>query len=103
MSTGSTIISGNTSWAFDAYQAVRHRLPQARFPERTTRVPDMDALADHFDVFLLDAFGVLNIGENAIPGVVDRVAGLRARVEVRHHAVRRFGQAFNAGASLIGQ
>ncbi|MFY9209798.1 MAG: HAD-IIA family hydrolase [Aestuariivita sp.] len=37
----------------------------------------MDAIADEMDVFLLDAFGVLNIGETAIPGVPERVAGLQ--------------------------
>jgi glycerol 3-phosphatase-2 len=50
---------------------------------QTTRVQahaaNLDAIADQFDVFLLDAFGVLNIGETAIPGVVERVAGLKAR------------------------
>jgi len=48
--------------AFAAYEAVRHRLPPARMGGACTRLPDLDAIADDFDVFLLDAFGVLNIG-----------------------------------------
>ncbi|WP_099827864.1 HAD-IIA family hydrolase [Oceaniglobus indicus] len=69
----------DTRTAFDAYEAVRHRLPAAR----TGSAPPVHAgsladIADRFDVFLLDAFGVLNIGETAIPGVVERVADLRA-------------------------
>ena len=66
------------AWAFDAYQAVRARLPQARFPAGSATAPDLTALAERFDLFLLDAFGVLNVGESAIPGAVDHVAALQA-------------------------
>ncbi len=66
--------------AFAAYEAVRHRLPA---PQRRLDTPafaqSLDDIADRFDAFLLDAFGVLNIGETAIPGVAERIAGLRAR------------------------
>tara|TARA_R110002020_G_scaffold34066_22_gene103696 strand:+ start:22387 stop:23310 length:924 start_codon:yes stop_codon:yes gene_type:complete len=80
LSTGSAILKGaDTAVAFTEYQSVRHRLPAGRGPAQFTRATDLDAIADHFDVFLLDAFGVLNIGETAIPGVVDRVNGLRQR------------------------
>lgn len=65
--------------AFAAYEAVRDRLPPATGGGACREVTDLDAVADDFDVFLLDAFGVLNIGESAIPGVVERVASLRAR------------------------
>lgn len=65
-------------WAFDAYEAVRHRLPQASFPSKTKQVANLAALADQFDVFLLDAFGVLNIGESAIPGAPERLRDLQA-------------------------
>ena len=40
---------------------------------------NLDAISDGFDAILLDAFGVLNIGDTAIPGVAARIAGLRAR------------------------
>lgn len=66
------------SWAFDAYEAVRPRLPSAQFPKGFRACRDMSDLASHFDVFLLDAFGVLNIGETAIQGVAERIQSLRA-------------------------
>ncbi len=68
----------STAWAFDAYQAVRHRLPQARFPTRSEIAIDLTAIIARFDIFLLDAFGVLNVGETAIPGAVNHVAALQA-------------------------
>jgi len=63
--------------AFAAYEAVRHRLPAGTRSAACQSLPDLDALADDVDVFLLDAFGVLNIGETAIPGVPERVVGLQ--------------------------
>lgn len=65
--------------AFAAYEAVRPRLPSpAPVAGACRRIASLDELAAEFDVFLLDAFGVLNIGETAIPGVVDRLRRLRA-------------------------
>jgi len=63
--------------AFAAYEGVRHRLPEVRDPAAAKPAQNLDAIADQFDVFLLDAFGVLNIGETAIDGVPARVAGLQ--------------------------
>lgn len=63
--------------AFAAYEAVRHRLPVLTRRAACQKLPNLDALADDFDVFLLDAFGVLNIGETAIEGVPERVARLQ--------------------------
>lgn len=68
----------DSDWAFAAYQDVRHRLPDVGFDISPSRAADLTEVADFFDVFLLDAFGVLNVGEQAIPGAVDRVAGLQA-------------------------
>ncbi len=68
---------GGASGAFAAYEAVRHRLPGAVFPENATPVGNLGDIADRFDVFLLDAFGVLNVGETAIPGSQDRVRDLQ--------------------------
>jgi glycerol-1-phosphatase len=65
--------------AFARYEAIRHRLPVARFPDRSLTLPSLDAVADHVDGFLLDAFGVLNVGDTAIPGAVARLQSLRAR------------------------
>ena len=63
--------------AFAAYEQVRHRLPSVQRQAACQRLPNLDALVDQFDVFLLDAFGVLNIGETAIDDVPDRVARLQ--------------------------
>lgn len=65
--------------AFARYESVRSRLP--RMPRQGARsvLPDLSAVADHVDGFLLDAFGVLNVGDTAIPGAVARIADLRAR------------------------
>ncbi|EPX77768.1 TIGR01459 family HAD-type hydrolase [Litoreibacter arenae] len=70
----------DTAKAFAAYEAVRHRLPAA-VPSRqpAQRVATLEDIAEDYDAFLLDAFGVLNIGETAIPGVVERVRSLKAR------------------------
>lgn len=63
--------------AFAAYQAVTHRLPTPGVGGACRRLPNLDAIADDVDAFFLDAFGVLNIGETAISGVPERVAGLQ--------------------------
>jgi len=68
-----------TEEAFAAYEAVRHRLPAAGPPGAATRIASIEEVADRFDAFLLDAFGVLNIGETAVPGVAERIERLRVR------------------------
>lgn len=67
----------NSAWAFQAYENVRARLPEPEFTVRPQLAANLGALADQFDAFLLDAFGVLNIGETAIPGAIERVAELQ--------------------------
>lgn len=69
----------NREDAFAAYEGVRHRLPAVQRTASCQRFENLDAIAAHMDVFLLDAFGVLNIGETAIKGVPERVAGLQAQ------------------------
>ena len=106
------MISGQDAvWAFNEYESVRHRLPLGSAGRKPLRAENLDAIADHFDVFLLDAFGVLNIGETAIPGVVERVRGLRARGKqvlvvtnaagypssVLHARYKRLGYSFETG------
>ena len=64
--------------ALDAYEAARHRLPSSvPGPKVAEHVVSLSAIADRFDVFLLDAFGVLNVGETVIPGVPESVAKLQ--------------------------
>ena len=65
-------------WAFGRYEALRARLPQARFVADPLQVADLSAVFDRFDGFVLDAFGVLNVGETAIEGAVARIARMRA-------------------------
>ncbi|MEM7718101.1 MAG: HAD-IIA family hydrolase [Pseudomonadota bacterium] len=64
--------------ALDAYEAARHRLP-APTPklDAIERVASLSVLSGRFDVFLLDAFGVLNVGETVIPGAPKSVAKLQ--------------------------
>lgn len=64
--------------AFAAYEHVRRFLPPAEFPAAAQYAPDLGAIADLFDVFVFDAFGVLNVGDTPIPGAVERVNTLRA-------------------------
>ncbi len=71
--------TGAAEAAFRRYEAVRGRLPVARFPAASREMAHLGATADHYDGFILDAFGVLNVGETAIPGAVTRMADLRAR------------------------
>lgn len=64
--------------AFLAYEAVRHRLPAFAPADETPQTAEtLEELADAFDVFLLDAFGVLNIGETAIRGTPERIQTLK--------------------------
>lgn len=71
--------TGAAEAAFRRYEAVRSRLPAASFPAVSQHLTHLGAAADHYDGFILDAFGVLNVGETAIPGAVARMADLRAR------------------------
>ena len=64
--------------AFAEYLAIRDRLPApARQVSRATRVGGLAEAAEGFDVVLLDAYGVLNVGETPVPRAAERVAALR--------------------------
>ena len=63
--------------ALAAYQRVRHRLPGAGGWSGWIAAEFAD-VAEGFDLILFDAYGVLNVGETAIPGAAARVAALRA-------------------------
>tara|TARA_R110000851_G_scaffold131698_8_gene265880 strand:- start:1148 stop:2092 length:945 start_codon:yes stop_codon:yes gene_type:complete len=62
---------------FDRYEAVRHRLPSASPPASTSQIASLHDIAAHADAFVFDAYGVLNIGEAAIPGAAQRLRELR--------------------------
>lgn len=68
----------DTDWAFAQYERVRGRLPQAEAAGAAKRIANLGDLADEFDVFLLDAFGVLNVGDTPISGAPEQVAALQA-------------------------
>jgi len=68
----------NTDMAVQRYEAIQQRLPRADFPAQSIWRAHLGELVDDIDCFVLDGFGVLNIGEQAVPGAVDRVNGLRA-------------------------
>jgi HAD superfamily hydrolase (TIGR01459 family) len=63
--------------AFLRYEEIRPRLPAAQFPQTAQRFATLADVADRFDAFVLDAFGVLNVGATPIPGAVERMADLR--------------------------
>ncbi len=63
--------------AFDLYEKARRFMPKAEFPVATDEISGLMDIADQFDVAVLDSFGVLNVGEGAIPGVADTVEALR--------------------------
>ncbi|MEL6502893.1 MAG: HAD-IIA family hydrolase [Pseudomonadota bacterium] len=68
----------DTRSAFAFYDAVAHRLPQAVFPATSKAASGLLEVADHFDTFCFDAFGVLNVGSTPIAGAVETVRALRA-------------------------
>lgn len=63
--------------AFEASLAVRHRLPPAEFPRAYREAARLEEIVEPYDLVLLDAYGVLNIGETPIPGAVETIAALR--------------------------
>lgn len=66
-----------TDSAFARYESVRARLPTATFPAFSHIAENLSDVADRYDAFVLDAFGVLNVGDTPIPGAVARMAALR--------------------------
>ena len=63
--------------AFSVYCRAQARLPPIPPPVDQVLVPGLLHVAEAFDVILLDAYGVLNAGDQALPGAVEAVAGLR--------------------------
>lgn len=68
----------DTTSAFQRYEAVRATLPQASFAGQSATGHDLSDTMGDYDAYILDAFGVLNRGEVAIDGAVERMAELRA-------------------------
>lgn len=68
----------DAAWAIARYEGLRPHLPRADFPRESLHVPDLGAVMDRYDGFVLDAFGVLNVGDSAITGAAERIAQMRA-------------------------
>lgn len=68
----------DAAWAFDRYEEIWPLAPRATFRGASRHADNLEDLAGHFDAFILDAFGVLNRGEHAIAGAIERMARLRA-------------------------
>ena len=64
-------------------ESVLHCYEQARLPAPTRKgraepAANLLALVDHYDAFILDGYGVINLGPEPIPGIGDTVRALRA-------------------------
>lgn len=73
-----TFPSLSTDEAFHFYESVRARLPKVVFENTAQAVTDLGDLEDEFDVFVFDAYGVLNKGLEAVPGAAKRIAALQS-------------------------
>lgn len=64
--------------AYLRYEQVRPRMPAADFPRACVARGNLGDLLDEFDAFVLDGFGVLNVGDRPVPTAAGRIAQLRA-------------------------
>lgn len=64
--------------AIERYTAVAHRMPAPVNPESTQSVAHLGELVDEIDAFVLDGYGVLNVGGDTVPGAVERVNQLQS-------------------------
>ena len=60
----------------DCYELAR--LPAPVRKGRSEPAPDLLALIDRYDAFILDGYGVINLGPEPIPGIAETVGALRA-------------------------
>ena len=63
--------------AFGHYEDVRQTLPAADFGPVPVEASNLADIAEHFDVFVFDAYGVLNVGSTPIANSPERVQELR--------------------------
>lgn len=63
--------------AFERYEQIRNRLPKVEFTSKAETINNLLEIADQADVFVFDAYGVLNVGEGPIDGAAARINGLR--------------------------
>ena len=75
-------LTPSPAWAFAEYQRIRKTLPAGLPPEQapcTRELESLEPLLDHFQVFVFDAFGVLNAGPRAFPSAISRIRQLQQR------------------------
>jgi len=77
--SSSELAPPNAADAVLRYQNIRPRLPEASYPATSVHRANLEDLCDEIDCFVLDGFGVLNVGADTVPGAVDRVNALRQR------------------------
>jgi len=65
------------SAAVARYEAISSRLPDANFPRDSIHRQNLFELIDDIDCFVLDGFGVLNVGEEPVPDAAKRIQQLR--------------------------
>ena len=70
--------SPDAPWAFARYESLRETLPQAKFPAQSRKVDSLADTFEDFDAYILDAYGVLNVGDAPIAGAADRLNQMRA-------------------------
>lgn len=63
--------------AIERYTQLAHRMPKPVNPASSKNVAHLGELTDEIDVFVLDGFGVLNVGDTTVPGAVERVGQLQ--------------------------
>jgi len=68
----------NRASAIARYGEIAHRLPDSINSEGVRKISNLSDLVDEIDVFVLDGFGVLNVGDATVPGAVERVAQLQS-------------------------
>ncbi|WP_319532581.1 HAD hydrolase-like protein [uncultured Cohaesibacter sp.] len=74
------ILPPSSQQAFDRYEAVRQRFPLLE-PMKTVgprQAASLEELTELYDVFVFDAYGVLNVGNEPIVGAKERIDALRA-------------------------
>lgn len=82
MTTATGFVAQDAWSVLMAYQDQRHGWPSP-LPQRQgltpRRVPALGAILDEAEAILTDAFGVLNVGETALPGAREALQAIRAR------------------------
>ena len=67
----------NAEQVLARYEQVRHRCPNATFPTTTHEAHRVLDVAHDYDVVVMDAYGVLKVGQKAIEGAPECVRSLR--------------------------